>query len=53
MGSSIHKVVVPEGIPYYIRTNKDGSLPLMDIELYNMLLRQNPLIQTELFSGGG
>ena len=49
---NIHKVMVPEGVPYYIRTNEDGSLPLIDIELYNMLLRQNPLIKTEIMGGG-
>ena len=49
---SIYKVMIPEGIPYYIRTNEDGSLPLMNVDLYHQLLERNPLIRTELMGGG-
>ena len=48
----IYKVMIPEGIPYYIRTNEDGSLPLMNVDLYHQLLERNPLIRTELMGGG-
>ena len=48
----IHKVVVPEGVPYYIRTNDDGSLPLLSLSFYNYLLEMNPLIKTEIMGGG-
>lgn len=49
---SIHTINIPDGTSYNIRLNEDGTLPLMDIELYNMLLKQNPLIQTELLGSG-